>query len=183
MKMAGITVGRRYRHKYGVGEALAVDSKHDLVKFPHPGIGLAHPPGSRTGRPIWVGVVDVVDVMPDTHLGGCGSCFLGIVIDAATDEIQACNDCAHLGIGFGRPGVSHDDEAAVHLGRVLAAMAQLRDLCEDEEHNDQEGRDVDTREEFEDVYRTLRVLTRLDSRNMHPDAFADLAAGRSRRAS
>jgi hypothetical protein len=179
VKLAGITVGRRYRHKYGIGETLAVDSKHDLVKFPHPGAGRAHPPGSRTGRPIWVSVVDVEIAMPDSHLGGCGSCFLGIVIDAQTDAIQACNDCAHLGIGFGRPGVSHDDEAAVHVGRVLAAMALLRDLCEAEERNEEEGRDYDTREEFEEVYRTLRVLTRLDARNMKPDDFADLAAGRA----
>jgi hypothetical protein len=59
-----------------------------------------------------------------TELGGCGACLMGIVIDAETNEVQACIDCGALGSGFGTALESNDDAAAQHVLKILKAVAK-----------------------------------------------------------
>lgn len=58
------------------------------------------------------------------QLGGCGACLLGLVVNAETNAIEACIDCAGLGAGFGDVTHADDAGAAAHALKILKAVSR-----------------------------------------------------------
>jgi hypothetical protein len=89
------------------------------------------------------------------HLGTCGSCSLGIVVDVS-GEIQACGECARNGSGFGDADAANDSAARIHVARILNAVADLGAVVAKQDADDVPGREND----FEIAYGILRSVTR-----------------------